>query len=280
MNKKAILMVAGLVVLVGGWYLFRPELLFVNQSVNETLPGATLATTAGRTGPQALAVGRFHGVAHEGAGVATLYQLPGGQRVLRLTEFSTSNGPALHVYLVAAADATDNDTVKKSGFVDLGPLKGNQGDQNYDVPAGTDLDRYRAVTIWCQRFNVNFATAPLAPATSEPRALARGHFHGVAHEGQGAATVYELAGGQRVLRLTELSTSNGPALHVYLVAAADATDSDSVKKSGFVDLGPLKGNQGDQNYDVPAGTDLDRYRAVTIWCQRFSVNFATAPLSR
>jgi hypothetical protein len=62
---------------------------------------------------------------------------------------------------VAAGDAKDNDTVKNAGFIDLGSLKGNIGDQNYDVPANVDLAKYRAATIWCARFNVNFGTAPL-----------------------------------------------------------------------------------------------------------------------
>jgi hypothetical protein len=67
----------------------------------------------------------------------------------------------VHVYLVAAADAKDNDTVTKAGFIDVGSLKGNIGDQNYDLPADIDLAKYRAVTIWCKRFAVNFGTAPL-----------------------------------------------------------------------------------------------------------------------
>jgi hypothetical protein len=85
--------------------------------------------------------------------------------VLRLTEFMTSNGPDVRVYLVAANDAADNETVTKAGFVELGKLKGTEGDQNYDIPADLDLGRYRAVTIWCRRFSVNFATAPLTPAS-------------------------------------------------------------------------------------------------------------------
>jgi hypothetical protein len=51
-----------------------------------------------------------------------------------------------------------------------------------------------------------------------------------------------------------------------------------VKNAGYVEVGKLKGNVGDQNYDLPAGVDLNKYKAVTIWCNRFSVNFATAPL--
>jgi hypothetical protein len=70
----------------------------------------------------------------------------------------------VHVYLVGAPDAKDDATVKKAGFLDLGSMKGNVGDQNYDVPESADLHKYQAVTIWCARFNVNFATAPLSSA--------------------------------------------------------------------------------------------------------------------
>jgi hypothetical protein len=66
---------------------------------------------------------------------------------------------------------------------------------------------------------------------------------------------------------------------VYLVAAADVTDDETVKTAGFVELGPMKGNKGDQNYEVPSSVDLASYRSVTIWCKRFSVNFGSAPLS-
>jgi hypothetical protein len=159
MNRR--IWVGGLVVLGGiGWYLFRPELLFVNKQVNEEQ-----VASVGGTVMRAVATGRFHSVAHETHGTATIQDVGGGHRVLRLTEFTTSNGPDVRVYLVAAPDASDNQTVTKAGFVELGKLKGNQGDQNYDVPDDLDLTHYRAVTIWCHRFNVNFATAPLTPAS-------------------------------------------------------------------------------------------------------------------
>jgi hypothetical protein len=95
-----------------------------------------------------------------------MYQLPDGTRALRLTEFETSNGPDVHVYLVATTDATDNETVTHAGFIPLGALKGTSGDQNYEVPANVDLSKYQAVTIWCRRFGVNFGTAPLSPQHS------------------------------------------------------------------------------------------------------------------
>jgi len=153
--------IGGLVVLGGiGWYLFRPELLFVNRQVNEVQ-----VASVGGSVMRALETGRFHSVAHETRGTATIQDVGGGRRVLRLTDFTTSNGPDVRVYLVAAPDAADNQTVTKAGFVELGKLKGNQGDQNYDVPDDLDLTHYRAVTIWCRRFSVNFATAPLSPAS-------------------------------------------------------------------------------------------------------------------
>jgi hypothetical protein len=146
-----------------GWYLFRPELLFVKTKVNESLPPETAMASTGATVSAALLSGQFHSVAHQTKGSAAVHELGGGRRLLRLTEFSTSNGPDVRVYLVAAADASDNETVTQAGFVELGKLKGTEGDQNYEIPAGLDLEKYRAVTIWCRRFSVNFATAPLTP---------------------------------------------------------------------------------------------------------------------
>jgi hypothetical protein len=66
--------------------------------------------------------------------------------------------------MVAADDAKDAATVEKAGFVDLGVIKGNIGDQNYMLAGDLDLAKYRAVSIWCKRFSVNFGAAALRPA--------------------------------------------------------------------------------------------------------------------
>src|SRR5689334_16021675 len=154
MSRKSILLAVLIVVALGAWFAFRPERLFINQRVNEQFPTAAAASNK-------LATGQFHSGAHETKGVATVFQLADGKKTLRLTNFATSNGPDVHVYLVAATDAKDNAAVTTAGFVDLGSLKGNIGDQNYELPANADLAKYRAVTIWCKRFSVNFGTAPL-----------------------------------------------------------------------------------------------------------------------
>jgi len=186
-THKSLLVGTAVVAAAALWYLFRPDALVISKTVNEPLPAAEhamspMAESPGmaKSGsamaeppamarsamaadePVKLAGGRFHSNAHETNGLATIYRLPDGRRVLRLTQFATSNGPDVRVYLVAAGDVRDEAAAKQAGFVDLGALKGNIGDQNYDVPAGLDLSRYRAVSIWCRRFSVNFGAAPLA----------------------------------------------------------------------------------------------------------------------
>ena len=86
-----------------------------------------------------------------------------GSRVLRFTNFGTSNDPDIHVYMVATDDAKDSASVQRAGFIDLGTIKGNIGNQNYALGPDVDLSKYRAVSVWCKRFSVNFGTAPLTP---------------------------------------------------------------------------------------------------------------------
>jgi Electron transfer DM13 len=168
MSKRNLFIGISVIALAIAWYAFRPELLFVNKTVNEELPTAQAGSMsmAKGTEPMVLAKGDFRGLAHETKGAATVHQIADGKRILRLTNFETSNGPDVHVYLVAAEVATDNETVKKAGFIDLGSLKGNKGDQNYQVPPDADLNKYKSVSIWCARFGVNFGAATLGSRRS------------------------------------------------------------------------------------------------------------------
>jgi hypothetical protein len=146
------------IVLLVAWYAFRPERLVVNRHVDEAAPTAQAASAT-----QSLESGTFYGVLHPTEGRATIYRMGDGTRVLRFTNFKTSNGPDVHVYMVAADDAKDSASVLHAGFIDLGSIKGNIGDQNYALGPEVDLSKYRAVSIWCKRFSVNFGTAPLMP---------------------------------------------------------------------------------------------------------------------
>jgi hypothetical protein len=128
-----------------------------------TLLASTLVLSAHAQNVGPIETGTFHGQLHSTTGRAAIYQQPDGKRTLRLTNFKTSNGPDVHVILIAAQDAQDNENFLngKVERVELGNLKGNEGDQNYNIPAGTDLSKFRTVSIYCERFNANFGAAPL-----------------------------------------------------------------------------------------------------------------------
>ena len=157
LSKKWILTGIGVAVLVTAWWAFRPEKLWVNVKVNEAAPFSANADV------QPIYTGLLAGRAHPTSGRASIYQAPGGKRDLRLTDFMTSNGPDVHVVLAQSSD--DNlkqDFVKgQLADVELGLLKANQGNQNYDLPDSADLSRYDAVVIYCVRFHAIFGVAKL-----------------------------------------------------------------------------------------------------------------------
>jgi hypothetical protein len=113
-----------------------------------------------------VATGNFTGILHKTSGKAIILTTADGHHVLRLEDFNTSNGPDVRVYLVKGTNANNPDFIKAGGanFVDLGPLKGNVGNQNYPIPANVNLDDYNSVSIWCRRFAVDFGAASLEPA--------------------------------------------------------------------------------------------------------------------
>jgi len=155
MKPRTIIVAVAAVVLIGAFFAFRPDRLFNNHIVNEDMP-ADLAA-----GKQTLATGTFHTALHPTMGIASIYQAADGTRILRFTNFTTSNGPDVHIYMVSAQDPTDNDAVKNAQYIDLGVMKGNIGDQNYTLGSDVDLSRYRSVVVWCKRFAFNFGYAPL-----------------------------------------------------------------------------------------------------------------------
>ena len=97
----------------------------------------------------------FTGKAHATSGTVRLIPQPDGTTVLRLENLNTSNGPDVKVVLSPDPDGY------ASGSVTLASLKGNKGSQNYVIPADVDLGSIRSVVLWCKRFNVDFAVAPL-----------------------------------------------------------------------------------------------------------------------
>jgi hypothetical protein len=110
-------------------------------------------------------------------------------------------------------------------------------------------------------------------ATTTTNVLRTGSFVGVGdgiHNAEGTAKVIPLQDGSNILRLEDLRVTNGPDLYVYLATDKSASD--------FVNVGKLKANNGNQNYDIPTETDLTKYDTILIWCRPFSVLFGSAEL--
>ena len=138
--------------------------LFINTTIDEAPPIASGDAVMDKEGdsmaekPSEMATklaGTFVGVGdgiHDAKGTATVIPVDTG-KVLRLEEFKSTNGPDLYIYLSTDKGATE--------FVNLGRLKANMGNQNYDIPDGTDLSKYDTVLVWCQQFSVLFGSAEL-----------------------------------------------------------------------------------------------------------------------
>ncbi|HWZ96146.1 MAG TPA: DM13 domain-containing protein [Candidatus Dormibacteraeota bacterium] len=156
-RNRWILVLIAIPVLAVTWWEFRPEKLFINQKVNEAAPFAASGE------PQPIYTGVLEGKAHPTSGRATVYQSPDGKNFLRLSDFATSNGPDVHVVLLKPDEKALGGVAiaGEMDMVELGSLKGNQGDQNYDLPATADLNKYQTVAIYCERFHVIFGISQL-----------------------------------------------------------------------------------------------------------------------
>jgi hypothetical protein len=148
---------------------FEPQRLFYDQRVDEPVPTAAQqqtpkgdATPTSGPGPAELASGTFVSREHATHGTARVLRLADNRDVVRFEGFATSNGPELVVWL-SNNRADGPGGAFADAHVDLGPLKGNIGSQNYAVPAGTDAASYASVVVWCARFHVPFGAAELTP---------------------------------------------------------------------------------------------------------------------
>ena len=158
-KHKTLSAVVAAIALSALWYLFRPEKLFINQSVNEAAP------LSANGQPQPIYTGRLKGKLHETSGRATVYRNPDGTLTLRLSDFRTSNGPDVHVVLATPDDPALQTSAPGTALssVEVGAPKGNEGEQNFDLPAKTDLARDNTVVIYCERFRAVFGVATLQP---------------------------------------------------------------------------------------------------------------------
>ena len=199
LNRTIVIVIVLLVAAAAAWFFVSP--LFIDETVDETLefetplPRSVVDATKGAPeedlqaqimaeaaaepdtmiddtmpamdAPKVISRGAFKDAdaVHKGSGDAIIYRAPDGSHLLRFENFRVTNGPALVVYLAKHANPMSADDVADGGFVDLGKLKGNVGNQNYPIPDTVNLGEYGSAVIWCELFGVLFSPAALAPPT-------------------------------------------------------------------------------------------------------------------
>ncbi|WSP43654.1 DM13 domain-containing protein [Streptomyces sp. NBC_01244] len=162
-----------------GLFWFQPWTLWQDETVRDALPSTTPTPTASAlaqakpeassspsapAGPQTIAAGELITHEHKTTGSVKIVRLADGSHTLRLENLDTSNGPDLRVWLTDAPvkEGKAGWSVFDDGkYVSLGKLKGNKGNQNYEIPADVNLAAYSSVSIWCDRFDVSFGAASL-----------------------------------------------------------------------------------------------------------------------
>ncbi|WP_426996175.1 DM13 domain-containing protein [Pseudarthrobacter sp. N5] len=179
---------AALVGLVAGAALFQPWRLFTSSSLNEALPVGVQAAPGENPTPampvpaspvpaspvpasplpapasRVLTTGQFQSQEHTTTGTASLVELPDGTLIVRLENLASSDGPDVKVWLSGLEAGGDWFKYRSGNYMDLGAIKATHGNQNYVVPAGTDLSHLSTVVLWCDRFSVAFGSAALAAA--------------------------------------------------------------------------------------------------------------------
>jgi Electron transfer DM13 len=152
-RHKLLLIAASIPVLVALWWAFRPEKLWINQTVNEAAPFDTSGD------PDPTFTGQFDG----NAGRITVFKKPDGQEFLRVKDLTIAGDADAHVELAKSSEVTQAQGAAKAdvGAIDLGSLKASQGDQNYDLPAATDLAKYDTVVIYNKRTSAILGSAKL-----------------------------------------------------------------------------------------------------------------------
>ena len=152
MKKYLLVGLIGFILGNAFWYLASP--LWIDREVSEALELSADSTVTKK--------GTFKGAdsAHQGSGKVEIIET-GGKSVVRFTDFEVTNGPDLFVMLAKKKGLKNSDDVKNSSFVELQPLKGNIGNQNYQLPAGLKVEDYGSVVVWCKQFGVLFASAEL-----------------------------------------------------------------------------------------------------------------------
>jgi hypothetical protein len=232
-------------------------------------------------------------------GVATIKVGKEGS-TLELSNFKTEPAPDLHVWLYNGlpSEIKDGSPLKVAGkYIDLGGLKTNLSSASIKIPAGTDLNKYNSVVLWCDQFSVTFGVARFAKGDAAmmgkedammagkmmaDASLATGSFKSVAAPTKGDISISQ-GKNNLVLNIQNFKTEPAPDLEVLLYKKLPASSVKDIKKGyagQFIRVGVLKNFSGEVTLNLPKGIKLENYRTLVLWCNQVKALFATANLEQ
>lgn len=267
MRKRNIIIVAAIVVLIPvvafGWWLLSP--LFLSKTVDEEFPfAATAEIPADMTMAQVETVMETMARMDQAAIAEPMPPQMEAQRGVKMDEVGQEAQGNADV-AVEASEAASMITVEVEREV------------AEEVATGSE----QAIQVMVQEVVKEMEEPPKA-AIQEPVSLASGSFRDADsfHQGSGTASIYRLPDGSHLLRLEDLMVTNGPDLRVLLAEAGDPMSRDELQAGGYTHLAKLKGNKGNQNYEIPGDINLEEQNSVIIYCMPFHVIFSVAPLEK
>lgn len=238
-RTKIIIVLAAAALGVFAFTYFEPHKLWIDEEVNEDFPAPVAVATTTEVAPTTME-----------AGVVT-------EPPTTTTAPTTTSGPDA----ATAGDASESDEDSEQA----------PGETTATTPAS-------ATTVAPTTTTTPPTTTTTAPVPQGPVLLSSSEWISLGHPGTGTVLVYRQPDGSHVIRFEDLAVSNGPDLLVILSASPLVDDRGAYSAVEYLSLGDLKGNIGNQNYEVPAEVNLDDYRTVAIWCRRFNYTFNAADI--
>ena len=267
MRKRNIIIIAAIVVLVPvvafGWWLLSP--LFLSKTVDEEFPFAATAEI-----PADMTMAEVETVMET---MAKMDQAP----------IAEPMPPQMDARRGVGMDEVGQDAPGSAGVAAEAPEAASmitvevEREVAEEVATGSETAIQEMVQEVVKEMEV-----PAEAVIQEPVSLASGNFRDADsfHQGSGTATIYRLPDGSHLLRLEDFDVTNGPDLRVLLAEAGDPMSRDELQAGGYTHLAKLKGNKGNQNYEIPADVNLDEQNSVIIYCMPFHVIFSVAPLQK
>ena len=262
---------------IAGWYLASP--LFIDKRVDEEFPfalNAIVPEDMDRSDVEKVMEGISH-IDQEDVDeeMPVLVSL---KKTLAVSNAAAEEAAArAAAEQAAAAKTAAEEAAAKAVAEQAGAAKAAAG----DVAAAKAAAEEAAARAAAEEAAAARAAAEEAAAQpAEPVKLKSGSFRDADnfHRGSGQATIYRGPDGSHLLRLENLDVTNGPDLRVILTPHENPTGRDDVKEPGYVELGKLKGNQGNQNYPIPDDVDVSSQSSVVIYCKPFHVIFSVSVL--